>query len=103
MHGFTCKGLAAPAMAALAARAAGPTHAHARARLPAQNIRPNLLDHADHLMPRNAWIAYPRHEPLHGDGIAMAHAAGLHLYPHLTLAGHGQISLNHLEFTTDFG
>ena len=50
------EGVAAPAIAAIAAGAAGPADPDPRADVPARDVGAERLDHADHLMTGNARI-----------------------------------------------
>src|SRR5881394_1701042 len=77
--GFAGKCVAAPAGIAIPAIAALPADADALARAPPGNSAADRIDAADHLMPGDARVLNVREQPLLGDAVAMADAAGLHL------------------------
>ena len=74
--------LPAAAGVAIAAVAAVPADAHPLARLPSGDAGADRVDHPGHLMAGDARVLDSREEPLLGDRIAVADAAGLHPDPH---------------------
>ena len=74
--------LPAAAVVAIAAVAAVPPDADPLARLPSGDAGADRVDHPGHLMAGDPRVLNSREEPLLGDRIAVADAAGLHLDPH---------------------
>ncbi len=97
------EGVAAPAMAAIAAGTAEPTDAHSRADGPALDSGAQGVDHPDHLVAGNARIADPRHVAFDDDGVAVADAAGLHPDQHLPGPRRGDVARLHTERTAGGG
>src|SRR5579871_2681496 len=74
-----------------------PAHADTFALLPMLHPRTYLVDHADYLVARNAWVGNARQQAVFGDHVAMADAAGLHLDTYLSRPRLGHLSLHNLE------
>src|SRR5262249_25331771 len=79
--GLARKRTAAAAGIAIAEIAAMPADPDPRSRRPAMDFGPDRIDCADDLVPRNARIFDIREQPLFGDAVAVADAAGLDLDP----------------------
>jgi hypothetical protein len=99
---FAGEGVAPPAMAAVATRTAEPAHPGPRAHVPTFDVRAQGVDHADHFMAGNAWIAEPRHVTFDDDGVTMADPAGVYADADLVTAGLGQVALLHAEAPARF-
>src|SRR5262249_20332744 len=85
------------AMITIAAVAAVPSHADALAQLPRGDSGPNRVDHSGHFVPWNARVLNTGKEPFLGEGITVANAAGLNLYPHGPWSRVGDRALDELE------
>src|SRR5438477_46254 len=88
---------AAPAGIAIPAIAAVPADADALTRAPPGNSAADRIDAADHLMPGDARVLNVREQPLLGDAVAMADAAGLHLDANLAGGGLRDFTLDQLQ------
>src|SRR5262249_47557316 len=80
-----------------AAIAAMPADPDPRSRRPAMDFGPDRIDCADDLVPGNARIFDIREQPLFGDAVAVADAAGLDLDPDLAGGGFRDLPLDQLE------
>src|SRR6202035_4298138 len=94
---FAGERVAPTAMATVAARTAEPAHPNPRAHDPSFDIRAQGVDHADHFMAGNAWIAEPRHVTFDDEGVTMADSAGVYADADLVTAGLGQVALLQAE------
>src|SRR5580704_6593416 len=94
---FAGEGVAPPAMATVAARTAEPAHPDPHAHVPTFHVRTQGVDHADHFMAGNAWIAEPRHVTFDDEGVTMADPAGVYADADLVTAGVGQVALLQAE------
>src|SRR4029079_11252506 len=74
----------------------GPADAHPVAGAPAGHAGTDRVDGPGHLVPGDARVLDAGPEPLLGEGIAVAHAGGLHADPHLARAGLGHLALHDL-------
>ena len=99
MHVLAGESGVAPAAPAIAAGAAEPADARARAHCPALDALAERLDDADHLVAGNARILDARHETLHGENIAVADAARLHANAHLLPARERNVPLLRLQWS----
>src|SRR5580704_11327271 len=80
-----------PAMTAV------PAYADAHALFPIRHVRPDSVDDTHHLVAWNARILYAGNCADHGEHVAMADAAGLHLDAHLARLRLGDVTLDDFE------
>ena len=97
MHVLASESVVAPATGAVAAGAAEPPDAGARAHAPALDALADRVDCADHLVTGNARVSDARHEAFDGQRIAVADAAGLDANAHFLGAGDRDIPLLSLQ------
>ena len=103
MHILARKGIAAPALAAIAARPWKPADPHARADGPAHDIRAYRIDRANYLMTGHARIADARHMAFERDRVAMANATGVNPDAHLVRSGRRQVAFLRHELCARLG
>ena len=84
----------------MAALAAEPTHSDALTDVPANDTRPDGIDHARDLMAGRAWIHQAGKTSVLGFRIAVADAARLDMNSHLACVGFRHIALDQLERTS---
>ena len=102
MHVFAGEGAVAPAAAAIAAGAAEPADAGARADAPALDAIAERVDHPDDLVPGNPRVPDARHQALDRQDVAVTDAAGLHLDAHLFGARKRKLALHCLQLPASF-
>ncbi len=94
---FAGKCTAVTARSAVVAGAGRPADADPLADAPAMNLRTQGIDGADDFVAGHAGIHQSRHVTLDGQGVAMAHAAGMHAQSYLLAGRLWQWSLLQLQ------